>query len=83
MSERKLSQVEIILLTTDIPIAGDDGGPDVSVTTPVMMLDSQSVTMMDITNCQTNITAQTGLTASLFCCLGTNNKELGVSSFSQ
>ena len=75
--------MDIILLTKDIPNAGDDGGPDVLVTTPVVMMDSQSVTMMDITNCQTNITAQTGLTASLFCCLGTNNKELGVSSFSQ
>ena len=30
-------------------------------------------------DCEANITAQTGLTASMFCCLGIVNKDLGVS----
>ena len=29
-------------------------------------------------DCEANITAQTGLTASMFCCLGIVNKDLGV-----
>ena len=35
-------------------------------------------TLMTPAKCEPNITAQTGLTASMFCCLGTNNKDLGV-----
>ena len=34
--------------------------------------------LMDPARCRGNITAQTGLTASLYCCLGTENKDLGV-----
>ena len=34
--------------------------------------------IMDPARCRENITAQTGLTASLYCCLGTSNKDLGV-----
>ena len=34
--------------------------------------------LMDPARCRGNITAQTGLTASLYCCLGTFNKDLGV-----
>ena len=33
--------------------------------------------LMDPARCRGNITAQTGLTASLYCCLGTENKDLG------
>ena len=31
-----------------------------------------------VDNCEKNVTAQTGLTASMFCCLGIVNKDLGV-----
>ena len=37
--------------------------------------------LMDPARCRTNLTAQTGLTASLYCCLGTANKDLGVREY--
>ena len=40
-------------------------------------------TLMTPAKCEPNITAQTGLTASMFCCLGTNNKDLGVSKWAK
>ena len=39
---------------------------------------NSGLNLMDANNCQKNVTAQTGLTASLYCCLGTENKDLGV-----
>ena len=32
-------------------------------------------------HCQHNITAQTGLSAKLYCCLGIENKDLGVTKY--
>ena len=63
-----------ILLSSFLRTAGADRGVSVS---------SQNLaplpgTLMTPAKCEPNITAQTGLTASMFCCLGTNNKDLGV-----
>ena len=34
--------------------------------------------MVGVTRCEGNVTAQTGLSASLYCCLGALNTDLGV-----
>ena len=35
--------------------------------------------LLDSSNCKQNVTAQTGLTASMFCCLASNHPDIGVS----
>ena len=46
-------------------------------TSQMLTMPMQEVTA---SNCLSNVTAQTGLTASMFCCLGCVNKDLGVST---
>ena len=56
------------------------GGDQVREAGPGAGLDTME--LMDPARCRGNITAQTGLTASLYCCLGTENKDLGVGDMS-
>ena len=63
-------------LSSFLHTAGADRGVSVSS----QNLAPLAGTLMTPAKCEPNITAQTGLTASMFCCLGTNNKDLGVST---
>ena len=51
---------------------------DLFISAQPSVVERQGSRLVTESECQHNITAQTGLSAKLYCCLGTENKDLGV-----